>query len=188
MRSHSPRGGSTPDGDEARAPLTFGLADPGSPDAQSVLSRFFTDIVARRRGRPPTPAELARVMLDEPSSDLRGATGFLVVVRDGAQVVGCGGVRIVEPGVGELTRIFVDPVARGRRGGHALLRELEATGAHRGLHLLRLTVRDDLVEARRLYESAGYRPVAPFSDSPYADHFLAKALGSPPQESGAHRG
>jgi GNAT superfamily N-acetyltransferase len=54
--------------------------------------------------------------------------------------------------------------------------ELETIAADRGLHRLRLTVREDLVEARRLYERAGYVPVEPFSTSPYADHFLGKTV------------
>jgi hypothetical protein len=53
--------------------------------------------------------------------------------------------------------------------------------AERGLHTLRLTVRRDLAEAHRLYQRLGYEPVAPFSDSPYAHHQLAKKLDAPPR-------
>ncbi|MDQ1111517.1 ribosomal protein S18 acetylase RimI-like enzyme [Microbacterium testaceum] len=53
---------------------------------------------------------------------------------------------------------------------------IEALSAERGIHTLRLTVRDDLAEAHGLYRRLGYEPVSPFSTLPYADHQLAKAL------------
>ena len=34
----------------------------------------------------------------------------------------------------------------------------------------------DLIEARMLYTSHGYREVAPFSSGPYADHWFEKTL------------
>jgi hypothetical protein len=41
---------------------------------------------------------------------------------------------------------------------------------------LRLDTRHDLAEARRMYARHGYREVAPFNESPYADHWFAKPL------------
>ncbi|WP_407358985.1 GNAT family N-acetyltransferase [Microbacterium sp. LTA6] len=157
-------------------PLTFEIVDPHSEDGARVLVQYYTDIVGRYWGRAATPAETESAMLDEPSDHLRGDGGFLVLVRDGADAVGCGGVRIVEQHVGELTRIYLDPVVRGRGAGRALLSELEAISIRRGIRTLRLTVRQDLVEAHGLYRRSGYEPVEAFSTSPYADHFLAKEL------------
>lgn len=156
--------------------LTFEVVHPDSQIGRDGVRRFFADIVGRYWGREATTDEVDRAMVDEPSSDLAGETGFFVVVRGSGEIIGCGGVRVVSSGVGELTRIFVDPVARGRGAARALLGELERLSALADLRTLRLTVREDLAEARRLYEGAGYRPVAAFSDSPYADHFLAKEL------------
>jgi hypothetical protein len=40
-----------------------------------------------------------------------------------------------------------------------------------------------LVEARRLYARHGYQEVAPFNDSPYAEHWFAKSVSpDPPAE------
>jgi GNAT superfamily N-acetyltransferase len=159
-----------------RPSLTFTVVDPRAAEAMSLLTRFFADIVSRYWGRPATSEEVARAMSDEPSDDLQGETGYLVLARSPAGVLGCAGVRVVAPGVGEVTRVFLDPAARGSGAARALLGELETIAADRGLHRLRLTVREDLVEARRLYERAGYVPVEPFSTSPYADHFLGKTV------------
>ncbi|GAA1509113.1 ribosomal protein S18 acetylase RimI-like enzyme [Agromyces terreus] len=173
------------------AALTFELADPRAPEAQSILERFFTEIVARYRGRPATASEVAQVMLDEPSDDLRGDDGFLLLAREGDRVIGCGGVRVIEPGTGELTRVFVDAMARGRGAGRLLIDELESVSTRRGIRTLRLTVRGDLTEAQRLYRRLGYEAVTPFSRSPYADHQLAKTLVPLPRQpirSGQHDG
>lgn len=158
------------------APLTLALVDPRSPDGRAILERFFIDIVGRYWGRPATAAEVTAAMLDEPSDDLCGDEGFLLVARDGGRAVGCGGMRVIEQGVGELTRVFVDGAARGRGVGQALLAEIESISARRGIRTLRLTVRDDLAEAHRLYRRLGYETVERFSLSPYADHQLAKTL------------
>jgi len=156
--------------------LTIALVDPASSTGRAVLRRFYTDIVGRYWGRDATDREVEQAMRDEPSDDLEGDTGFLVVLREGERVVGCGGARVIEPGVAELTRVFVDASTRGRGAGKTLVSEIEALSAERGIHTLRLTVRDDLAEAHGLYRRLGYEPVPPFSTSPYADHQLAKAL------------
>ena len=158
------------------APLTTVIVDPRSEEGLAAVRRFYVDIVGRYWGRPAMDAEVEQAMLDEPSEDLRGEGGFLLLVQDDARVVGCGGVRFVSPGVGELTRIFIDASARGRGAGRMLISELESISARRGVHTLRLTVRDDLVEAHQLYQRLGYEKVDPFSTSPYADHHLAKTL------------
>jgi ribosomal protein S18 acetylase RimI-like enzyme len=162
--------------DRFEAPLTVTLVDPRSPDGHAIVERFFSDIVSRYWGRPSTDSEVADAMRDEPSDDLRGEDGFLLVVRDGDRMIGCGGVRMVEKGTGELTRVFVDAAARGRGAGQALISEIESISARRGIRTLRLTVRGDLTEAHRLYLRLGYEAVDPFSTSPYADHHLAKIL------------
>ncbi|MER7446322.1 GNAT family N-acetyltransferase [Microbacterium sp. NPDC097977] len=152
------------------------LVDPTSSLGRAVIRRFFVEVVGRYWGREASDAEVEQAMLDEPSDDLRGDTGFLVIVRDGERVVGCGGAKVVEPGIAELTRVFVDDSVRGLGAGKALVREIETLSARRGVHTLRLTVRDDLAEAHRLYRRLGYTPVRPFSTSPYADNQLAKVL------------
>jgi len=162
--------------------LTITLVDPRSTEARAIVTRFFDDIVSRYWGRPATTAEVEKAMRDEPSDDLDGDGGFLLIVRDGAEAVGCGGMRVVERGVGEVTRVFTDDGVRGRGVGRAVIAEIESISARRGIRTLRLTVREDLTDAHRLYRRLGYEPVEPFSASPYADHQLAKTLAGPPEE------
>ncbi|MCC4907279.1 GNAT family N-acetyltransferase [Microbacterium sp. cx-59] len=158
--------------------LTFTVADPASLEGRAILTRFFEDLVASYWGRPATSAEVTRAMRNEPSDDLRDGTGFFLLIRDDDRIIGCGGVRLIDETTGEVTRVFVAPEARGSGAGRALLQQLESASAQRGLRRLRLTVREDLTPARSLYEACGYGAVESFSTSPYADHFLAKTIGT----------
>jgi GNAT superfamily N-acetyltransferase len=156
--------------------LTFVPTDPGSPAAAGMLRAYYDDIVARYWGRAALPAEVDAAMADEPSDDLRGDTGgFVLGLLDGVPVA-CGGVRFVGAGIGELTRVFVAPDARGSGAGAGLLAHLDGLAVAVGLSTLRLTVRSDLIEARRLYARSGFADVAPFNTEPYAEHWLAKEL------------
>jgi putative acetyltransferase len=74
--------------------------------------------------------------------------------------------------------MYVDPACRGQRLGARLLSALEDALRARGVALALLETGDTQVEARRLYETAGYRPCGPFGG--YPDNglsvFYAKAL------------
>ena len=159
--------------------LTFVTTDPDSPAAVATLWAYYDDIVGRYWGRAPLPGETDSAVADEPSADLQGDSGVLVLGMLHGVPVACGGVRFVGDNVGELTRIYVAAEARGTGGGTALIIHLEGLAGDAGLTRLRLTVRSDLVEARRLYARAGYTEVAPFNSDPYADHWFAKALNGP---------
>ena len=52
--------------------------------------------------------------------------------------MGCGGLRQLEPGVGEIKRMFVTASARGRGHGRRLLDELERLAAEAGHRRIRL--------------------------------------------------
>lgn len=156
--------------------LTFVTTAPDSPAATEMLRAYYDDIVGRYWGRAALPAEVDSAMADEPSDDLRADTGVFVLGMLNGVPVACGGVRFAGDGIGGLTRVYVAAAARGTGAGARLLAHLEALALDAGLTRLRLTVRSDLVEARRLYARSGYLEVAPFNTEPYAEHWLAKEL------------
>ena len=121
--------------------------------------------------------ELAAVEVDDLAlPDLMPPSGrFLVLSVDGAPV-GCGGVRILAPGVAEIKRMYVLPEARRRGYGRGLLRALEDAARELGCGRVRLDTGDRQLEARALYESSGYRRIAPYSDTPLANLWFEKAL------------
>jgi GNAT superfamily N-acetyltransferase len=146
------------------------------PDAAEVLRRYFTDIVGRYYGRPATESEVDSAMAGEPSTDLAPPTGLFLVARRDRTVAGCVGLRVVDSETSELTRMFVHPDWRRRRGGSQLIAAAEEAALGLGATVMHLDTRHDLVEARALYAHHGYVEVEPFSDSPYADHWFEKKL------------
>ena len=154
------------------------VADPTAPASAKILREYFENIIGRYYGRTAHPDETAETLGDEPSDDLIAPTGIFVVATLNDTVVGCGGVRFVghESKLGEVTRVFVHESARGHGIAAALLTRLDDLAREAGLTELRLTVRNDLVEARRLYIRAGYGEVPAFNSESYADYWFAKSV------------
>jgi len=139
-----------------------------SPDSAALIRAYFTDIVERYYRRAATAAEIDDTLTEFPAT---GLATFLVLRADG-EPAGCLGLY---PD-GELTLVYVAPPFRRRGGARVLLRAAEDTARGLGLQALRLDTRHDLVEARAVYASEGFREVEPFSDGPYAEHWFRKDL------------
>lgn len=100
---------------------------------------------------------------------------FLVAFVDG-EVVGCGAVKRVSPGCtssryGEIKRIYVDPDARGRGVGGALMEALESSLLALGIGIARLETGVRQPAALALYERRGYVRILPFGE--YGDDPLS---------------
>ena len=141
-----------------------------------MLTAYFREIVSRDHGREATRHQVESEMREDPSDDLCPPTGLFLVARQDAAVVGCIGLLLLPDGLGEVRRVFVEPSARRLGVGARLMRAVEDEARSRAVTRLRLDTRTDLVEARRLYASHGYREVAPFNDGRWADRWLGKSL------------
>jgi putative acetyltransferase len=95
---------------------------------------------------------------------------FLVASVDG-HALGCGALRPLEPGVGEVKRMFVLPEFRGRGIARQILMALESTARERGYSTLRLETGTRQPEAIGLYRSAGYSKIPCFGE--YADDLFS---------------
>jgi GNAT superfamily N-acetyltransferase len=84
------------------------------------------------------------------------------VARVGGQAVGCAALRELDPGTGELKRMFVRDDFRGRGVARLLIAALENHAAALGYHTLRVETGEGQPEAINLYQSAGYTPILPF--------------------------
>ena len=91
------------------------------------------------------------------------AVTFLVV-RAGADAIGCGALLRDPRGWGELKRMYVRPTERGRGIGKRVLAELEAIARGRDLPLLRLETGIHNIEALALYRRAGFAEREAFGD------------------------
>ena len=130
--------------------LSIVSASPFDPDSLSLLSKLREELLEKY------PDELRDLPFGPEEVGMDGAAFFLA--RSAGQVVGCGAIRPLAPGVAEVKRMFVTTEARGRGVGRALLHRLEDTAKKMGYALMRLETGLKQPEAISLYKSAGYRP------------------------------
>jgi putative acetyltransferase len=109
---------------------------------------------------------------------LKQANVLFFVARDHARrAVGCCAV-VLHAAQGEVKRMFVSPLCRGKGVARGLLRALESASIEAGCKLLLLETGPFQPEALRLYASAGYERRGPFGD--YTDDplsvFMQKTL------------
>ena len=124
------------------------------PAAQALYEQYMALVCDRLPGFVPSE----RIFASEDA--FAGDGGAWLVAYDAAGApVGCGGLRTLAPGVGEIKRMFVVERARGAGLGRRLLRELERRAVVQGLRRVRLLTTEVLSEAIALYGTEGYRPV-----------------------------
>jgi GNAT superfamily N-acetyltransferase len=100
---------------------------------------------------------------------------FVVGFEEGVAVC-CGGIKRLPDGACEVKKMFVAEAARGRGVARALLVELERQARDRGYAVARLDTGPRQTRAQRMYERAGYVPVANFNGNPVASFFGEKRL------------
>jgi GNAT superfamily N-acetyltransferase len=128
---------------------------PDGPAARALFAEYM-ELVRERLGLAEDFAPPRHIFASE---DVFGGDGgaWLVVLDAAGQPIGCGGLRVLEPGIGEIKRMFVAARARGAGHGRRLLRELERRAAEAGMGSVRLLTTEALSEARALYDAEGYR-------------------------------
>ncbi|WP_214106307.1 GNAT family N-acetyltransferase [Acrocarpospora catenulata] len=112
-------------------------------------------------------AERDKVAFEQSPLHLDPAIRFTVAWSAG-QAIGCAGLQPLEPGAGELKRMYVLPAERGRGVARALLAEIERMAADQGMTAIRLETGRGFDDVIRLYTSAGFRPIPLFG--PYLDN------------------
>jgi GNAT superfamily N-acetyltransferase len=147
--------------------VTVEPEDPGSLDARWCLQHYFAEL-AERFGLDP-----ARTL---PAG---GEDVTFLLARIEGQPAGCGMLRTLEPGVGELQRMWVDRPQRGLGIAGRLLGELEARSAALGHRAIRLYTHHSLDEAQALYRSRGYVEIPRYNTDPYASRWFEKRVAGP---------
>jgi len=93
---------------------------------------------------------------------VREGVVFFITYYEG-QLAGCGGVKMFDD-YGEVKRMFVRPIHRGRGLGKAMLNRLAEYARSKGAKVLRLETGIYEVEAIGLYESWGFSRRTPFGE------------------------
>ena len=144
---------------------------PDSPEARACLNAYFSEL-SRRFPQGFDPAASAGA---DPV-ELRPPGGAFLLVRCGGRPRGCGAVKRLGAGVGEIKRMWIHPELRGRGAGRQLLGALEASARALDFHTVRLDTSAHLTEAVKLYHATGYVEIAPYNDNTYAAHWFEKRL------------
>lgn len=141
-------------------------------DARACLGAYYDELAQRfEAGFDPEavknfdPAEMAP------------PKGWFVVARIDGGAVGCGALKVLEPGIGEIKRVWTSPDARGKGVARQIMDRLEQIAVEQGMRAVRLDTNRTLTEAQAFYLKRGYVEIARYNDNVYADRWFEKGLG-----------
>ncbi|MFC8091682.1 GNAT family N-acetyltransferase [Streptomyces sp. NPDC057301] len=154
------------------AGITVDLVDGAAPDARSCLDAYAADLDER------FPEGFDKDDLVRPE-EVSGDAGAFFVAYEERRPVGCGALRRLEPGVGEIRHVWVHPDARRLGLARRLLAALEQEASARHLTAVRLDTHAALTEAQAMYRACGYTDIPAYDDNIYASHWFEKRLPSP---------
>ncbi|MGW6904582.1 bifunctional helix-turn-helix transcriptional regulator/GNAT family N-acetyltransferase [Streptomyces sp. NPDC054940] len=151
------------------AAITVDLVDGAAQDARHCLDAYAADIDER------FPEGFDKSDLVRPE-EVSGDAGAFFVAREEGRPVGCGALRRLEPGIGEIRHVWVHPDARRLGLARRLLDALEREAAARELTVVRLDTHAALTEAQSMYRACGYTEIPRYDDNVYAAHWFEKRL------------
>ncbi len=107
---------------------------------------------------------------DEELRDLPGPygppSGTLLLARRGDEVVGCVGVRALDPATAEMKRLYVRPSGRGTGLGRTLAEAAIKFATVTGYERMRLDTLPQMQSAQELYRSLGFVAIDAYRFSP----------------------
>ena len=106
-----------------------------------------------------------------------GASGVLLVIENPAgEIVGTAGVRSLEPGVGEIKRMWIRPACQGLGLGRRLMSLCLEEARALGFRALRLDSERRMEAALHLYRSSGFTEIPDYNGNPRAQIWMELKL------------
>ncbi|HEX5222553.1 MAG TPA: GNAT family N-acetyltransferase [Verrucomicrobiae bacterium] len=96
-------------------------------------------------------------------------SGRLVLALNGAQPAGCVALRKIEKGICEMKRLYVRPAFRNQGVGGKLATQIISEAREIGYQRMRLDTLNTMRPAIALYESLGFKRIAPYYHNPIAE-------------------
>jgi len=140
-------------------------------DVRALLAQHFAEM---RAGSPPSACHVL------PADQLKAPEIRFFTLRESDDLLGCGALKRLEPGHGELKSMRASNEALGRGVGKVLLHHLIGAARTEGMTQLSLETgsTDQFAAALRLYEREGFEPCGPFGgyiDTPFT-RFFTKSI------------
>ncbi|MFL5839997.1 MAG: GNAT family N-acetyltransferase [Thermoleophilaceae bacterium] len=142
------------------------------PVAAALLRDYAQELHDNFIGREPCRVDTVPSEYEEPH-------GAFLVIYDDRRPIGCGGIRALGGGVGEVKRMYVVPEARRNGNGARLLAALEDEARRLGYDRLRLDTAEPLRPAAALYRNAGYAEIPDYNGNSAASLWFEKDLAPP---------
>jgi len=93
-------------------------------------------------------------------------SGRLILAKEGKKMIGCAGLRMLEPEICEMKRLYVKPEFRRRGIGRGLAELVIEEAKKIGYHRMRLDTVSTMHEAIALYRSLGFKEISPYRLNP----------------------
>ena len=110
--------------------------------------------------------DLAFQNFEQELASLPGFYEAIFIARWDDEIAGCVALRRMEDGICEMKRLYVRQAFRGKRIGRDLADRIIAEARSKGFQRMRLDTMPSMHEAIPLYESLGFRDVAPYRYNP----------------------
>ena len=158
----------------SRPTVEIAMEAPDSADARACVAAYIAELAETfEEGFDPANGN--------PTPEIAAMTppaGCFLVARLDGRAVGCGALHTLEPGIGEIKRMWVAQQARGLGIAGRLLEALETKAREFGMRRVRLDTNRALTAAQAMYRKAGYVEIQRFNANPYANFWFEKDLAA----------
>lgn len=151
------------------------------PTVAALLDAYFDE---RAASRPADAGPYVRTTPD-PARFVAPEGAFLLVLDEGGDAIGCGGIRRESAPEGhplggerwfEVKHVFVLPEARGRGASRAIMAGLEGAALELGADRLVLDTHTSQAAAGGLYRALGYEEIPPYNANGNANLWFGRRL------------
>ncbi|MGE0282698.1 MAG: GNAT family N-acetyltransferase [Rhizobiaceae bacterium] len=151
--------------------ITVATEPSDSDDALWCLEQYYAEL--DRRFENGFDQSLGNASTSE---DFAPPHGQFVIAREDEAPVGCGGVKDLGDGVGEIKRVWVSSSVRGLGVASRIMDRLEDAAREMGFAILRLDTNKVLTEAHAMYRGRGYVEIGRYNDNPFAHLWFQRKL------------